>query len=67
MARLTYKSAFGDYGVLMDVEERGNLCTLFNRLGKYEDIGTPEQFRILRDRFMQEQAEAPAPLDIQNA
>ena len=64
MDRLTYKSAFGDYGVLMDVEERGNLCTLFNRLGKYEDIGTPEQFRTLRDRFVAEQAEAPAPLNL---
>jgi hypothetical protein len=65
MERLTYKSAFGDYGTLLDcVDDHANLCRLYNRLGAYEDIGTVEQFRTLRDRFLDEQAEAPAPMHL---
>lgn len=61
--RMTYQSQFGDYGWAepFDLNSRHRIA---NRLGAYEDIGTPEQFRALRDRFMAEQAEAPLPLDL---
>ena len=62
--RLTYQSAFGDYGILLDARQPNDLRKLFDRLGAYEDIGTVEQFRTLRDRFLDEQAEAPAPLHL---
>lgn len=61
--RMTYQSQFGDYGWAepFDLNSRHRIA---NRLGAYEDIGTPEQFRALRDRFMAEQAEAPLPMDL---
>jgi hypothetical protein len=60
MDRLTYKSAFGDYGVYS--AEPHDLYVLYNKLGAYEDIGTAEQFKTLRDRFVEEQEESPKPL-----
>jgi hypothetical protein len=60
MDRFTYKNAFGDYGVFTDYPK--DLYAIFAKLGAYEDLGTPEQFAFLRDRFVEEQEESPKPL-----
>ena len=39
MARLTYKSAMGDYGSVMEYTSKNDeIQALRNRLGKYEDL-----------------------------
>lgn len=66
MERLTYKSAYGDYGTLVDcVRDRANLCKLFNRLGAYEDLGTVEELAELKRKHEAEQyGDYPEPLPL---
>lgn len=47
MERLTYKSAFGDYGTEKKFDDEWEeLCAMRNALGKYEDLGlTPDEIR----------------------
>lgn len=47
--RLTYKAGAGDYGIAVDFEEYSDIVhRMANKLGKYEDLGTPEQFTLLK-------------------
>ena len=45
--RLTYKSGMGDYGYAGDCWQENSKYEVWNKLGAYEDIGTPEEFRML--------------------
>lgn len=62
--RLTYKSQFGDYGFDCEyTDDRSLVHKLVSKLGQYEDIGTPEEFRVLmimHKEFMARQDE-PKP------
>lgn len=61
MDRLTYKSELYGYGML--ISTNGNdFENIINKLGAYEDTGTPEQFKFLYNRFVEEQEESPKPL-----
>lgn len=42
-ARLTYRSMFGDYGYVADHDRH----VVMNKLGRYEDIGSPEEILSL--------------------
>lgn len=50
MTRLTYKSAMGDYGSMIEYPSKNDeIQALRNRLGKYEDFGyEPEELLELR-------------------
>lgn len=50
MTRLTYKSAMGDYGSVIEYPSKNDeIQALRNRLGKYEDFGyEPEELLELR-------------------
>ena len=62
--RLTYKSQMGDYGLDMTFREYHEIIhTVANKLGAYEDIGTPEEFRVLmimHKEYMAAKAEGEA-------
>ena len=51
MTRLTYKSAMGDYGSVIEYPSKNDESqALRNRLGKYEDFGyEPEELLELRN------------------
>jgi len=59
--RLTYKSSMGDYGIAVPFEQSHELIhKLADKLGAYEDIGAPEEFRVLvimHHEYMAAQAE----------
>lgn len=52
MPRITYKSQFGDYGINQEWEnlhEYELIHLLANKLGKYEDLGTVEELKALKE------------------
>lgn len=51
MKRLTYKSSMGDYGAMREYESpQEEIQALRNALGKYEDIGSAEEFKQLKEK-----------------
>lgn len=51
-SRLTYKSMFGDFGVAFDIEKLNEyevIHKLANALGKYEDLGTVEELKAMKE------------------
>jgi hypothetical protein len=52
MPRITYKSQFGDYGINQEwanLHEYELIHLLANKLGKYEDLGTVEELKALKE------------------
>jgi hypothetical protein len=65
--RLTYKSQFGDYGIDLPFREYHEIIhKVADRLGQYEDIGTPEEFRVLmimhKEYMADKEQKPPTPL-----
>lgn len=52
MPRITYKSQFGDYGINQEwanLHEYELIHLLANKLGNYEDLGTIEELKALKE------------------
>lgn len=52
MPRITYKSQFGDYGINQEWENLNEfelIHLLANKLGNYEDLGTVEELKALKE------------------
>lgn len=50
--RITYKSQFGDYGINQEWENLNEfelIHLLANKLGNYEDLGTIEELKALKE------------------